>query len=207
MVRRQIAPRGIVDAAVLRAMAEVPREAFVPEALADHAFADGPLSIGEGQTISQPYIVALMTDALALRRTDRVLEIGTGSGYGAAVLASIAHEVHTVERHPSLAEQARALLLRLGYHNVAVHVGDGTLGWPESAPFDAISVTAGGPSVPHALLEQLAPGGRLIIPVGPVGGPQRLLRFVRAGDRFEETDLGPVLFVPLIGAGFAKLPA
>ena len=201
MVGTQIAGRGISDAAVLAAMQTVPRESFVPARLADRAYDDGPLPIGEEQTISQPYVVALMTEALQLTRTDRALEIGTGSGYAAAVLAEIAAEVYTIERIASLATSTRDRLAALGYARVHVRCGDGSLGWPEHAPYNAIVVTAGGPDVPHALLDQLAVGGRLVMPVGPSSCEQRLVRRVRATtDTFTSEDLGPVAFVPLIGA-------
>jgi protein-L-isoaspartate(D-aspartate) O-methyltransferase len=201
MVETQIAGRGIGDAAVLAAMQTVPREKFVPARLADLAYDDGPLPIGEEQTISQPYVVALMTEALRLTRADRALEIGTGSGYAAAVLAEIAEEVYTVERIASLAESARDRLAALGYANVHVRCGDGSLGWPEHAPYHAVVVTAGGPDVPRALLDQLAVGGRLVMPVGPSSAEQRLVRRVRTtANTFTSEDLGPVAFVPLIGA-------
>lgn len=198
MVRTQIEGRGVRDPRVLRAMRAVPRERFVAPQLREFAEQDSPLEIDEGQTISQPYIVALMTEALELSPSDRVLEIGTGSGYAAAILAEIAEEVDTVERHESLAASARRRLRELGYTNVRVHHGDGTRGLPHRAPFDAIVVTAGGPVVPESLKEQLAPGGRLVIPVG--GRDQRLLRFRRVGPgEVEMDDLGAVRFVPLIG--------
>jgi protein-L-isoaspartate(D-aspartate) O-methyltransferase len=181
-------------------MRKVPREKFVPPRLADEAYDDGPLPIGEGQTISQPYIVALMTEALRLGPRDRVLEIGTGSGYAAAVLAEITAEVYTIERVAPLAESARQRLADVGYASVHVHCGDGTLGWPEHAPYDAIVVTAGGPTVPKALLDQLAVGGRLVMPVGR-GWGQELVRVVRkAADDYDYENLGGVAFVPLIGA-------
>jgi protein-L-isoaspartate(D-aspartate) O-methyltransferase len=168
---------------------------------ADVAYRDGPLPIGEGQTISQPYIVAVMTQALGLARTDRVLEIGTGSGYAAAVLAEIAAEVYTVERLAPLAARARQRLAELGYANVRVLTGDGTLGWREHAPYEAIVATAGGPRPPQALLDQLAVGGRLVIPVGPDPYEQRLVRVVRvAPDDYRREELESVAFVPLIGA-------
>lgn len=203
MVDRDIAARGVDDARVLAAMRAVPRERFVPDHRRDEACADHPLPIGEGQTISQPYIVALMSAALQLRGDERVLEIGTGSGYAAAVLARLAAEVHTVERIPALAERARRTLAALAVARVQVHVGDGTLGWPAAAPYDAIVVTAAGPRVPEALRAQLAPGGRLVMPVGASQGWQDLLRLTRArdagaADRSEL--LCTVAFVPLLGA-------
>ncbi|MDX1662557.1 MAG: protein-L-isoaspartate(D-aspartate) O-methyltransferase [Candidatus Promineifilaceae bacterium] len=201
MVTRQMAARGIADEAVLEAMRSVPREAFVPEDLAEYAYADSPLPIGEGQTISQPYIVALMAEALELEPDDRVMEIGTGSGYAAAVLAEIADEVYTVERHGTLADKARELFDALGYDNVHVRHGDGSLGWPEHAPYDAIVVAAGGPEVPQPLKEQLAVGGRLVIPVGRVSRLQKLLLVRRTGEESYATEeLGAVQFVPLVGA-------
>jgi protein-L-isoaspartate(D-aspartate) O-methyltransferase len=191
-----LAERGIADERVLAAMGRVPREAFVPPELAEQAYVDGPLPIGEGQTISQPYVVALMAEAAHVGRAARVLEVGTGSGYGAAVLAELADTVHTIERVKSLAAAAAARLAVLGYARVFVHVGDGTLGWPAAAPYDAIVVTAGGPSVP--LISELAVGGTLVIPVGS-GRVQRLLRITRTGEDFTRDDLGAVQFVPLIG--------
>jgi protein-L-isoaspartate(D-aspartate) O-methyltransferase len=201
MVQVQIAGGGVRDPAVLEAMRVVPREAFVPAHLAEHAYEDGPLPIGEGQTISQPLVVALMAQALCLGRGDRVLEIGTGSGYAAAVLARIAAEVYTVERLPRLAEAARRRLKALGCASVHVKEGDGTLGWSEHAPYQGIAVTAGAPRIPPALLDQLAVGGRLVIPVGAARMSQELLRVVRTGpDTYEHDELGAVAFVPLIGA-------
>ena len=199
MVRADIAGRGVTDPAVLRAMGTVPRDAFVPPVQARFAYDDCPLPIGEGQTISQPYIVALMAEAAELGPGDRVLEVGTGSGYGAAVLSRIATQVVTIERHEVLAERARAALADLGYDNVAVVVGDGSLGWPDAAPYDAIVVTADAPSVPEALVAQLADGGRLVIPVGRSPGYQTLVRVRRRGDDLVTDDLGAVAFVPLIG--------
>lgn len=207
MVEGQIAARGVADPRVLDAMRLVPREAFVPEADRGLAHADQPLPIGEGQTISQPFVVALMADAARVRPSDRVLEVGAGSGYAAAVLGRLAAEVHAVERIPALAAAARDRLAALGVGNVQVHEGDGTLGWPAAAPFDAIVVSAGGPRVPAALRAQLAEGGRLIMPVGAERTDQRLLRLTRRGDACEEEDLGGVRFVPLIGAqGWPGLP-
>lgn len=207
MVRRDIASRGVRDPGVLEAMETVPRERFVPAELAEFAYEDHPLPIEVGQTISQPYIVALMAEAAEVGPTDRVLEVGAGSGYGAAVLSRVAAEVWTIERHEPLARGAEAVLADLGYDNVHVICGDGTLGYPEAAPFDAIVVTAGGPALPEALIEQLADGGRLVIPVGPESRGQELVRVRRRGERFSEEDLGGVRFVPLIGEqGFAGDP-
>lgn len=191
--------RGITDPLVVAAMGAVPREAFVAPGRRRAAYEERPLPIGEGQTISQPYVVALMTQALELTGTERVLEVGTGSGYQAAVLAAIVPRVVTVERRPALAAQARVTLDQLGVEGVEVHVGDGTRGWPPDAPYDAIVVTAGGPEVPPALVDQLAPGGRLVVPVGGRGA-QRLVRVRRAADGSLATeDLGGVAFVPLVG--------
>ena len=201
MVTTQIEARGITDPLVLAAMRAVPRERFVPAALARFAYEDRPLPIGEGQTISQPYIVAVMAQAAGLKPGARVLEIGTGSGYGAAVLSWIAAEVYTVERVGVLAEEARGRLAGFGYHTVHVREGDGTLGWAEHAPYDAIVVTAGGPRVPEALLSQLAAGGRLIMPVGSGSRHQRLVRVTRTDTQeYRYEDLEEVAFVPLIGA-------
>lgn len=200
MVDRQIARRGIRDERVLDAMRQVPREAFVGERYAGLAHDDAPLPIGEGQTISQPYIVAVMIEAAELKPDDKVLEVGSGSGYATAVMSRLAGRIHAVERYPSLAEEAASRLERLGFNNVETHVGDGTLGWPQAAPFDAILVAAAGPSIPVALQEQLAVGGRLVVPVG-AGESQRLIRVRRrsAAD-FDREDLAAVRFVPLIGA-------
>ena len=196
-----IARRGILDPAVVAGMRKVPRELFVARDRAHRAYDDTPLPIGEGQTISQPYIVAAMTEALQLRPRDRVLEIGTGSGYAAAVLAVIAAEVYTVECLERLAESARRRIEELGFANVHVRHGDGSLGWPEHAPYDAIVVTAGGPSVPRSLLRQMAVGGRLVMPVGPTTRSQQLVRVVRTGEvTYERQWLEDVAFVPLIGA-------
>ncbi len=201
MVRAHIAARGIRDESVLAAFRAVPREVFLPPELQEFAYQDAPLPIEQGQTISQPYIVALMTAALELRPGDKVLEIGTGSGYAAAILARIARHVYTVERHEELAHLAAGRLVELGLDNASVHHGDGSLGWAEHAPYDAIVVAAGGPGVPPALLDQLAPGGRLVMPVGEGRDLQKLMRITRQRDgSFASEDLGDVRFVPLIGA-------
>ncbi len=201
MVDYQLAARGLSDQLVLDAVAAVPREEFIPADLVEFAYRDSPLPIAASQTISQPYIVALMTAALELKPTDRVLEVGTGSGYAAAVLAEIASDVFTIERHKILADTARNRLESLGYKNIHVLYGDGTLGWPQHAPFDAIIVAAGGPEVPTNLKQQLAIGGRLVIPVGTTLQTQKLIRVRRTSEHeFEEDDLGGVRFVPLIGA-------
>ncbi|RUM88159.1 MAG: protein-L-isoaspartate O-methyltransferase [Thermodesulfatator sp.] len=198
MVEAQIAARGITDARVLAAMRKVPRHLFVDEALWDQAYADHPLPIGEGQTISQPYIVALMTEALELKGNEKVLEVGTGSGYQAAILAELARWVYSIERHPRLLERARRVLEALGYTNIILRLGDGSKGWPEVAPFEAIIVTAAGPKVPEPLLEQLAEGGRLVMPVGDMWS-QYLVKVVKKGGRFHRQTLEPVRFVKLVG--------
>lgn len=198
MVDSQIEGRGVSDPATLAAMREVPRWEFVPGDIRNRAFEDNPLPIGEGQTISQPYIVAYMTEALKLEADDRVLEVGTGSGYQAAILGVIAADVYTIEIVPTLAEDAAETLKRLGYDNVHVRVGDGYQGWPEEAPFDAIIVTCAPDHVPQPLLDQLADGGRLVLPLGG-RYPQMLKRYTKRGDTFEEEDLEPVLFVPMTG--------
>jgi protein-L-isoaspartate(D-aspartate) O-methyltransferase len=198
MVDTQIEARGVTSPRVLAAMRRVPRHRFVPQGLWDQAYNDYPLPIGEDQTISQPYIVALMTEALELKEGDRVLEIGTGSGYQAAVLAELASAVYTIDRLGSLTEKAQKVLAALGYHNLHVRVGDGTLGWPEEAPFDAILVTAGAPQVPRPLVEQLALGGRLVIPVGDRFS-QTLTRVRKVKDGVKYDYLGGCRFVRLIG--------
>ena len=201
MIREHLLGRGIRDQAVIGAMREVPREAFIDAELAGLAYEDHPLAIAGGQTISQPYIVAYMTEALELTGTERVLEIGTGSGYAAAILSRIVTTVYSVERLDVLARSARERLKRLGYKNIIIHEGDGTLGWEEHAPYDAIVVTAGAPSVPQPLLEQLAVGGRLVIPVGRTYDVQMLVRVRRVGERdYRHEELCGVRFVPLIGA-------
>ncbi len=200
MVTEQIASRGIDDPAILRAMRTVPRELFVPKKYQRYAYDDTPLPIPGRQTISQPYVVALMISKLELQPADRVLEIGTGSGYAAALLALIVSEVHTVERIRELVNYARQRLRSLGYENVHVHHGDGTLGWPTKGPYDGIIVAAGGPSVPESLKSQLAEQGRLIIPVGRSERRQHLVAVTRTGvDAYQQTELGAVAFVPLIG--------
>ncbi|NPA92447.1 MAG: protein-L-isoaspartate(D-aspartate) O-methyltransferase [Chloroflexi bacterium] len=199
MVQEQIAARGVRDPRVLEAMRRVPRHLFVPEAYRSSAYEDHPLPIGHGQTISQPFIVAYMTELLDLPPDAKVLEIGTGSGYQAAVLAHLAREVHTIERFPALAEAAQRRLEALGLDNVTVHVGDGSHGLPEHAPFDGILVAAAAPEVPVALLAQLVEGGHLVIPVG-ARGMQRLERWTRRADGFHREVLDAVAFVPLIGA-------
>jgi protein-L-isoaspartate(D-aspartate) O-methyltransferase len=198
MVEVDLIGRGITDTAVLDAMREVPRERFVGQHHLGEAYADRPLPIGCEQTISQPYIVALMTELLHLRSTDRVLDVGTGSGYAAAVMATIAGEVWSVEREPELAGSAARLLDELGYDRVHVEVGDGSLGWPSAAPFDAISVAAAAVGVPPALTDQLADGGRLVIPVGRSSRHQELVLIERHGTELVERDVIPVRFVPLV---------
>ena len=201
MVEHHIAHRGVRSALVLRAMGVVPRESFLPEELWEFAYEDTPLPIAQEQTISQPYIVAMMTEALELKGGEKVLEIGTGSGYAAGVLSQIAKDVYTIERIGQLAEKSAAALARLGYSNVHVLHGDGTLGWTEHAPYDAIVVAAGGPAVPESLKTQLKIGGRLVIPVGADRGVQELVRVIRVSEReYTTEDLADVRFVPLVGA-------
>lgn len=198
MVETQLVPRGIHDPLVLKAMGKVPREAFVPKDLRESAYDDNPLPIREGQTISQPYIVALMTEALELKGSEKVLEIGTGSGYQAAILAEIAKEVYTVERVGSLSEKAEQILGSLGYANIHFKIFNGTLGWPEHSPYDAIMVTAGAPEIPESLIEQLGEGGRLVIPVGDRLG-QDLLKIRKTRGKTTTEDMGAVRFVNLVG--------
>lgn len=200
MVERQIAGRGVRAPAVLAAMTKVPREQFMPDIWRDKAYADRPLPIGCEQTISQPYIVAFMIEALQLKGGEKVLEIGTGSGYAAAVLAQIAGEVYSIERIGELASRATEVLKQLGLSNIHVKTGDGTLGWPEHAPYDAIVVTAGGPELPLSLKAQLKAGGRLVMPAGKEHTAQTLMRVTRRTDgSFESEDIGDVRFVPLLG--------
>ena len=198
MVDEQIVGRGVKDERVLAAMRKVPRQEFLPEAIRGMAYADNALPIGEGQTMSQPYMVALMSELLELTGAERVLEIGTGSGYQAAVLAGLCEKVYTVERVKSLAEKARATLDRLGYKNVAIKVYDGTYGWKEMAPFDAVMVTAGAPEIPAPLVEQLKNGGRMVIPVGERYG-QSLLKVSKTAEGTVTQRSIPCVFVPLIG--------
>jgi protein-L-isoaspartate(D-aspartate) O-methyltransferase len=201
MVQRQIAGRGIKGRRLLDAFRTVPRELFVPEDLRAFAYEDGPLPIDAEQTISQPYIVALMIEAAEVAPGDKVLEVGAGSGYAAAVMGRIADRVIAVERHGELVEAARARIERLGYDNVRIVEGDGTAGLPGEAPFDAILCAASGSHVPPALLAQLSPGGILVMPVGEPDAVQSLVKVTRRGDEdFAREDLGPVRFVPLIGA-------
>ncbi|MDK2982265.1 MAG: protein-L-isoaspartate(D-aspartate) O-methyltransferase [Chloroflexota bacterium] len=198
MVRTQIARRGVDDARVLDAMRRIPRHAFVPEKLWPEAYLDHPLPIGQGQTISQPYMVGLMSSLLALKGGEKVLEIGTGSGYQAAILSMLAAEVYSVERIPELAEQAALRLSALDIHNVHLHVGDGSLGWPAAAPYDGVLVTAGAPEFPPDLPDQLEEGGRLVIPVGPRSHQVLQAWTKRKGEMLKEEIL-PVVFVPLVG--------
>jgi len=198
MVAAQIVDRGITDTHVIRALKKVPRHLFVPEPYRDAAYTDRPLPIGEGQTISQPYIVAVMTEALRLRPGDRVLEIGTGSGYQAAVLAEIVKDVYSIEIVASLGRRAAETLKDLGYTNIHTKIGDGYKGWPQQAPFDAVIVTCAPEKIPPALIEQLKEGGRMMIPVGRAGGIQQLVRGVKRGGRLETEVLMLVRFVPMV---------
>jgi len=207
MVATQLAARGVRDPRVLDAMREVPRHVFIPGTARREAYEDRPLPIGEGQTISQPYMVAVMTEALAPQAGDRVLEIGTGSGYQTAVLARLAGKVVSIERHAALAARARTALDSLGIANVAIHVGDGTEGWPEEAPYDRILVTAGAPAIPQSLRNQIADGGRLVIPVGP-SGCQHVTILDRRGQEYVERRGDACVFVPLIGRlGWPESPS
>jgi protein-L-isoaspartate(D-aspartate) O-methyltransferase len=198
MVEEQIISRGIKDPRVIAAMEKVPRHLFVEEALQSQAYGDHPLPIGEKQTISQPYMVALMTEALQLKERERVLEIGAGSGYQTAILAELAEKVYSIERIRSLAIKARQLLYELGHYNVEIKIFDGTYGWVEEAPFDAIIVTAGAPNIPEPLLNQLAMGGRLVIPVGDAY-VQDLIRVTKMKEGIKREDLGGCRFVKLVG--------
>jgi len=199
MVRNQLVAGGIRNPEVLQAMVEVPRHEFIPASLRPYAYADGPLPIGHGQTISQPFIVAYMTQALELSREDTVLEVGTGSGYQAAILGKVAKEVYTIEIVPPLAESAKAILSKLGFENVHVRLGDGYLGWPEKAPFDAIIVTCAPDHVPEPLISQLKEGGRLVIPVGEAGGVQHLVLLRKKNGQISKAKMLDVRFVPMTG--------
>ena len=199
MVETQIKARGVKDHRVLAAMLKVERHLFVPKDLQTSAYSDQPLPIGEGQTISQPYIVALMTELLELKGEEKVLEVGTGSGYQAAVLAELAKEVYTVDIIEKLAFSAEKLLLEMGYKNIKVKAGDGYLGWPEAAPFDAIIVTCAPDHIPKPLLDQLKEGGRMVIPVGEY--TQELKKIVKRAGKIETTNIIPVIFVPMTGEG------
>lgn len=198
MVETQLSARGIHDPRVLEAMRTIPRHLFVDEALQDQSYNDHPLPIGEKQTISQPFIVALMTESLQLQGNEKVLEIGTGSGYQAAILAELAARVFSIERHPNLAYRANQILRKLGYKNVIIRVGDGSMGWPDDAPFDGILVTAGTPSIPQPLVDQLASGGRLVVPVGDRFS-QEMVLVERKQEGTIQTNLGGVRFVDLVG--------
>jgi len=198
MVKNQLASRGIADEGVLQAMGKTPRHLFISEALAGEAYNDHPVPIGEKQTISQPYIVALMTEALELQGKENTLEIGTGSGYQTAILAELSSRVYTIERIKSLLVDARKLLAQLGYSNILFKAFDGTLGWKEYAPFDAIMITAGAPSLPEPLIDQLADNGRMVIPVGD-RYTQELIKVTKKGENLEQESLGGCRFVNLIG--------
>jgi protein-L-isoaspartate(D-aspartate) O-methyltransferase len=199
MVETQIKARGVKDPRVLSALLKVERHRFVPEEYLNSSYSDQPLPIGEGQTISQPYIVALMTELLELKGGEKVLEIGTGSGYQAAILAELAKEVYSIEIIESLASKAQNLLLELGYQNIKVKAGDGYLGWPDVAPFDAIIVTAAPDHIPKSLIEQLKEGGRMVVPVGTY--TQELKKIIKRSGKIETTDVIPVVFVPMTGEG------
>jgi protein-L-isoaspartate(D-aspartate) O-methyltransferase len=200
MIERDLKTRGIGDARVLEAMGSIERELFVPEKLRSHAYEDRPLSIGEGQTISQPYMVAFMTQLLSLKGTERVLEIGTGSGYQTAVLGKLAAKVYSIEIIPKLSDRAKILLVQLGFDNVYLKVGDGFFGWEEQGPFDAILVTAAAPKIPEPLWRQLREGGRLIMPLGAERQAQTLVRVTRSDGKQVVEELTGVVFVPLTGA-------
>jgi protein-L-isoaspartate(D-aspartate) O-methyltransferase len=199
MVRHQIEARGVKDKKVLKALLKVKRHLFVPASYRSDAYEDNPLPIGEGQTISQPYIVGFMTEALELKATDRVLEIGTGSGYQAAILAEIAKQVYSIEIVPDLGKRSRALLSKLGYKNINVRIGDGYAGWPDKAPFDAIILTASPPKIPPPLIEQLKVGGHLVAPVGKLSEFQQLVRLTKTKKGIKRDTLMGVRFVPMTG--------
>jgi protein-L-isoaspartate(D-aspartate) O-methyltransferase len=202
MVESQIKSRGVRDPRVLSAMLKVERHLFVPKEFRNSAYSDQPLPIGEGQTISQPYIVALMTELLELKGGERVLEVGTGSGYQAAILAELAAEVYTIEIVEKLASSAKKVLLESGYQNIKVKAGDGYLGWPEAAPFDAIIVTCAPDHIPDPLLDQLKEKGRMVVPVGTYS--QELKKIVKKSGKIETTDITPVIFVPMTGEGIKQ---
>lgn len=199
MINEQLIKRGITDRKVLRIMGALPRHIFVDEALQDQAYRDYPVGIGEGQTISQPYTVALMTETLNLKGHEKVLEIGTGCGYQTAVLASLVNQVYTIERIKNLGLKARAHLRELGLKNIVMRIGDGTQGWVDQAPFDCILTAAASPIIPQPLVDQLAEGGKLVLPIGQNDKNQNLLRITKVGDSTEVEDLGPCRFVKLIG--------
>jgi protein-L-isoaspartate(D-aspartate) O-methyltransferase len=198
MVERQLIPRGIRDARVLKAMRKIPRHLFMDESVWDRAYDDMALPVGEGQTISQPYMVAVMTEFLDLRGDEKVLELGTGSGYQAAILAELSREVYTIERIQSLSERAGKVLGSLGYENMHLRVGDGTLGWPEAAPFDRILITAGAPEIPEPLIGQLSEGGMIVAPVGDRFS-QQLVKAVKQKGQMSREYHVPCVFVPLVG--------
>lgn len=198
MINAQLKFRGISSIEVLKAMSKVPREEFVSREYMQVAYNDGSLPIGSGQTISQPYMVAMMTEALMLKKNDKVLEIGTGSGYQTAILQEIAAHIYSVERISILAEHARKVLDSLGYSGITIKVGDGSLGWPEQSPFDAIIVTSGSPGIPETLMTQLCDNGRMIIPVGS-RNHQKIIRIKRSGDNYKKEEMLSCIFVPLIG--------
>ncbi len=202
MIENQIKTRGVKDPRVLSALLKVERHRFVPEQYANSAYSDQPLPIGEGQTISQPYIVALMTELLELKGDEKVLEIGTGSGYQAAVLAELAKTVYTIEIIEPLANKAKMKLLELGYQNIKVKAGNGYLGWPEAAPFDAIIITCAPDHIPELLIEQLKEGGRMVLPLG--SGAQELKKIIKRGGTVETSDIIPVVFVPMTGEAVKK---
>lgn len=204
MVAEQIVRRGVTDAQVLAAMRKIPRDRFMPLDVKHLAYDDRAIPIGYGQTISQPYVVAFMTDALDLKATDKVLEIGTGSGYQAAILAELVKEVYTIEIVEPLGRSAAETLTALGYKNVKTRIGDGYRGWAEAAPFDAIIVTCSPDAIPQPLIDQLADGGRMIIPVGPQGEPQQLVLLRKNGERIERKKVLPVVFVPMTGEAEKK---
>jgi protein-L-isoaspartate(D-aspartate) O-methyltransferase len=198
MVETQLISRGISDPRVLEAIRKVPRHLFVEEALKEQAYSDFPLPIGEKQTISQPYIVALMTESLGLKGHEKILEVGTGSGYQAAILAELADRVFSIERYPGLAYRANQILQKQGYQNIIIRVADGSLGWPDEAPFDGVMATAGTPQIPQPLIDQLGMGGRLVLPVGDRLS-QELILVERAPEGIKKTNLGGVRFVDLVG--------